>query len=53
LEAEGGAADESTPKNADIREVLNYRAALNEATRQSESGASDPGAVPRARPLDR
>lgn len=32
LEAEGGAADESTPKNADIREVLNYRAALNEAS---------------------
>lgn len=33
LEAEGGPLDESTPKKADIREVLNYRAALNEATR--------------------
>jgi Fic family protein len=33
LEAEGGPIDESTPKKADIREVLNYRAALNEATR--------------------
>ncbi|WP_262422356.1 Fic/DOC family N-terminal domain-containing protein [Brevundimonas denitrificans] len=26
FEAEDGAADESTPKKADIREVLNYRA---------------------------
>lgn len=33
LEAEGGPLDESTPKKADIREVLNYRAALNEARR--------------------
>ncbi|MBI2260287.1 MAG: Fic family protein [Caulobacterales bacterium] len=33
FEAEDGAADESTPKKADIREVLNYRAALAEATR--------------------
>ena len=32
LEAEGGALDESTPKKADIREVLNYRMALHEAT---------------------
>ncbi|MCF4166915.1 Fic family protein [Zavarzinia compransoris] len=33
VEAEGGPIDESTPKKADIREVLNYRAALREATR--------------------
>ncbi len=33
FEAEDGPPDESTPKKADIREVLNYRAALNEATR--------------------
>lgn len=33
LEAEGDEFDESTPKQADIREVLNYRAALAEATR--------------------
>ncbi len=32
-EAEGAQDDESTPKKADIREVLNYRAALNEASR--------------------
>jgi len=31
-EAEGELFDESTPKQADIREVLNYRAALREAT---------------------
>lgn len=37
LEAEGGPVDESTPKKADIREVLNYRAALNEATRLLEA----------------
>lgn len=37
LEAEGGPLDESTPKKADIREVLNYRAALNEATRLLET----------------
>ncbi len=30
-EAEGGTADESTPRLADIREVLNYRAALHNA----------------------
>ncbi len=30
-EAEGDQTDESTPLKADIREVLNYRAALNEA----------------------
>ena len=33
FEAEGNLDDESTPKKADIREVLNYRMALNEATR--------------------
>ena len=33
FEAEGDIADESTPKKADIREVLNYRMALREATR--------------------
>ncbi len=32
FEAEGAHGDESTPKQADIREVLNYRAALLEAT---------------------
>ena len=37
LEAEGGPLDESTPKKADIREVLNYRAALNEATHLLET----------------
>ncbi len=37
LEAEGGPLDESTPKKADIQEVLNYRAALNEATRLLET----------------
>lgn len=37
LEAEGGTPDESTPKNADIREVLNYRSALNEAARLLET----------------
>jgi Fic family protein len=37
LEAEGGPDDESTPKRADIREILNYRAALNEATRLLET----------------
>ncbi|WP_218068345.1 Fic family protein [Candidatus Thiosymbion oneisti] len=31
FEAEGADEDESTPKKADIREVLNYRAALQEA----------------------
>jgi Fic family protein len=33
FEAAGAIDDESTPKKADIREVLNYRAALNAATR--------------------
>ena len=33
FEAEGDGDDESTPKKADIREVLNYRAALRDATR--------------------
>ena len=33
FEAEGDANDESTPKKADIQEVLNYRKALLEATR--------------------
>lgn len=32
-EAGGDQTDESTPQKADIREVLNYRAALNEALR--------------------
>ncbi|MCA8906586.1 MAG: Fic family protein [Rhodospirillaceae bacterium] len=36
FEAEGDLQDESTPKKADIREVLNYRAALREATRLME-----------------
>jgi Fic family protein len=36
FEAQGELFDESTPKKADIREVLNYRAALNEATRLLE-----------------
>jgi len=33
FEAQGDLLDESTPKKADAREVLNYRAALHEATR--------------------
>jgi len=33
FEATGDPDDESTPKKADIREVVNYRRALNEATR--------------------
>src|SRR5690606_30534808 len=33
FEAQGDLLDESTPKKADIREVLNYRAALKEAVR--------------------
>lgn len=33
FEAQGHLFDESTPKKADAREVLNYRAALHEATR--------------------
>ena len=33
FEAEGDLFDESTPKKADIREVLNYRAALREGAR--------------------
>lgn len=33
FEAQGNLFDESTAKKADIREVLNYRAALHEATR--------------------
>lgn len=37
LEAEGGPLDESTSKKADIREVLNYGAALKEATRLLET----------------
>lgn len=35
-EAEGEPGDESTPKKADIHEVLNYRAALAEASRLLE-----------------
>lgn len=38
FEARGDLLDESTPKKADAREVLNYRAALNEATRQMTEG---------------
>ena len=34
FEAQGNLLDESTPKKADAREVLNYRAALNEATKR-------------------
>jgi Fic family protein len=37
FEAEGAPDDESTAKKADIREVLNYRAALLEATRLLDS----------------
>jgi len=33
FEAEGDLFDESTPKKADIKEVLNYRSALREASR--------------------
>lgn len=38
FEAHGDLFDESTPKKADAREVLNYRAALNEATRRMGEG---------------
>lgn len=38
FEAQGNLFDESTPKKADAREVLNYRAALNDATRQMKEG---------------
>lgn len=37
FEAEGQPGDESTPKKADIHEVLNYRAALAEASRLLET----------------
>jgi len=37
FEAEGDLADESTPKKADIHEVLNYRKALREAARLLET----------------
>jgi hypothetical protein len=37
-EAQGALDDESTPKKADAREVLNYRAALNEGTRLMPNG---------------
>lgn len=37
FEAQGELFDESTPKKADIREVLNYRAALRESTRLLET----------------
>ena len=37
FEAEGGPQDETTPKKADIHEVLNYRRALREATRLLET----------------
>lgn len=36
FEAAGALDDESTPKKADIREVLNYRRALNEAARMMD-----------------
>ena len=38
FEAAGTPDDESTPKKADIREVLNYRRALNEAIRLMNDG---------------
>ena len=38
FEAQGDLLDENTPKKADAREVLNYRAALNEATRMMADG---------------
>lgn len=38
FEAKGNLFDESTPKKADAREVLNYRAALSHATRQLKEG---------------
>ena len=38
FEAAGAPDDESTPKKADIREVLNYRAALHEAVRLMAEG---------------
>jgi Fic family protein len=38
FEAQGDLLDENTPKKADAREVLNYRAALNEATRMMAEG---------------
>jgi Fic family protein len=38
FEAQGNLFDESTPKKADAREVLNYRAALNHATKQMQEG---------------
>lgn len=38
FEAQGNLFDESTPKKADAREVLNYRAALHEATRVMGEG---------------
>ncbi|MEZ5693622.1 MAG: Fic/DOC family N-terminal domain-containing protein [Altererythrobacter sp.] len=38
FEAQGDLLDESTPKKADAREVLNYRTALNEATRMMGEG---------------
>lgn len=37
-EAKGDLLDESTPKKADAKEVLNYRAALGHATRQMNEG---------------
>lgn len=38
FEAQGHLFDESTPKKADAREVLNYRAALHEATHVMQTG---------------
>lgn len=37
FEAEGNTDDESTPQKADAREVLNYRKALNDASRMLET----------------
>ncbi|WP_251008062.1 Fic/DOC family N-terminal domain-containing protein [Sphingobium sp. BHU LFT2] len=54
FEAQGQLFDESSPKKADAREVLNYRAALHEATRLMEnlplSHRSGPSVHPEAAP---
>ena len=51
FEAQGELFDESTPKKADIREVLNYRAALHEAIRLLDTLPLS--AAPRARDASR
>ena len=38
FEAQGNLMDEGTPKKADAKEVLNYRSALNDATRRMTDG---------------